>query len=34
MVICDIGTACCDDWIINCKKKIGYHQMWQKYGQK
>ena len=35
MVRCDIGNAYCDDWTVNCKeKKIGYHWMWQKYGQK
>ena len=38
MVRCDIGTAQCNNGISNVnnkiKIKIGFHQMWQKYGQK
>ena len=27
----DIGIAQCNNGIVKCEKKIGYHQMWQKY---
>ena len=29
---CDVGTAQCENCIVKCeKKKLKYHQMWEKY---
>ena len=30
-VTCNVGITQCDNGTVKCKKKIGYHQMWQKY---